>query len=153
MSDLEALQSALANVPVRQFALEGTRNLAETLARIGDMNLRSRMGGGRWPRGVGSVNVKQSTGDSWYAELSSPFMGMEWGGYVTNIWGNKHGTNKSGAVGLKPMWAPWHREYKQGYILGAAFTEIGTSDAQQEMAEKVLNAYTQAFDQAGLKRG
>lgn len=152
-NDLEALKNALATAEVREFALKASQELADALAIIGTMNLTRRAGGGKWPRGAGSVKAEPGRGDSWQAVLSTPFMGMEWGGHVTNVYGRRIGSSRAGQIGLEPMWAPWHKSYQEGYILGEAWIEMGRGDASKAEADAVLAAYTEAFDKAGLKRG
>lgn len=152
-NDLEALQHALSSVEVRKFALKASQDLADKLAIIGTMNLQRRAGGGKYPRGVARVTSEQGKGDSWSAVLNTPYMGMEWGGHVTVVYGRRIGSGHAARIGLEPMWAPWHRQYQQGHILGEAWTDMGKGEATEEEANAVLAAYTEAFDKAGLKRG
>lgn len=150
-SDVDKAKKALEEAPVLEFALQGLKGITDLIAQVGDIKLQMRAGGGRWPRGVASVyNEKQSKG--WAAVLETPFMGMEWGGYVTNVYGMQFGTDRRVAAGFESMWAPWHGDYAQGYIIGSTWTEMSDGEATRAEADAVLAGYTAAFDKVGLKR-
>ena len=151
-TDIERLKWALESVPVETFALQGTKEVAEVVQRVGELNLAMRAGGGKYIRSVARLFTAPKN-DGWAAVFQSPFMGMEWGGWVTNVFGNKIGSERSKAIGLKPMWAPWHRDYEQGYIIGSAWSSLGSGEATEKQADQVLRAYTKRFDEAGLRRG
>ncbi len=153
-TDAERAERALRDAPVKEFALEGSKGVAEVVRKVGNIKLQQREGGGRWSIRKGRARViTEAVGDGWATVLSTKFMGMEWGGFVTNVYGNKFGTKRAGEAGLKPMWAPWHRDYKKGYIIGSTWIELDKGEATGKMADQVMRAYRQEFDKARLKKG
>lgn len=153
-TDAEKAAKALAAAAagMRQFALDGTEVVAKTATAIGNINLARRAGGGKYSRGAAHVIAsKDSAG--WFTALNTPWLGMEFGGYVTNVHGNRIGTSRQAEVGLKPMWAPWHRDAGKGYIIGAAVAELMESgEPTKAVADAVLAGFTTEFDKAGVPR-
>lgn len=149
---LKAVQDAMDNVDIKGFAVRGTKEVAEATVVIAQMNLNAREGGGKYSRAVADVDTVEDS-DGWGAVLFTPWFGMEFGGHITNVWGHRIGTGRQDAIGLEPMWAPWHRDVEQGYILGGAWAEMDEDKATEILADAGLEAYTVAFDNAGVPEG
>lgn len=146
----KALSAASKNM--RQFALNGTEVVAKTATAIGNINLARRAGGGKYSRGAARV-IASKDSQGWFTALNTPWLGMEFGGHVTNVFANRIGTSRQGSVGLKPMWAPWHKDADKGYIIGAAVSELMESgEPTKAVADAVLAGFTTEFDKAGVPR-
>jgi hypothetical protein len=154
VDDWTKAAEAMAQAPVQQFTVKGTQQVADAVSQIGAINLAMRQGGGKYKRSVARVFSAESS-EGWSAVLQTPWMGMEFGGLTTWIYGHGFGTDrkpKNGAT-IKPMWAPWHEDFAEGYIIGSAWVEMDRGTATKDVADAALAAYTMEFDKAGLKRG
>ena len=146
----KALNAAAQNM--RQFALNGTEVVAKTATNIGKLNLARRAGGGKYQRGAAQV-IASKDSQGWFTALNTPWLGMEFGGHVTNVYSRRIGTSRQATVGLKPMWAPWHRDADKGYIIGAAVAKLMESgEPTKAVADAVLAGFTTEFDKAGVPR-
>lgn len=137
---------------MRQFAKAGTEVVSEAVSEIGRRNLAARAGGGRYSLSISGASVEAvESNDAWGAVLSTPWLGMEFGGYATFYWGFKAGT---GWAGVTPMWAPTLRgagRGTDGYIIGAAWTELNKSgDPTDAVVAATLAGWIQEFEAAGL---
>ena len=146
----DATVKAAANM--RQFAKAGTQVVAEAVAVAGQQNLDRRHGGGRYSLSVSGASTRAvDAGDHWAAVLDTPWLGMEFGGYLTFFWGFRAGT---GWEGVTPMWAPTLQgddRGTSGYILGAAWTELNKSgDPTDAVVAATLAGWIQEFESAGL---
>jgi len=147
---IEATQKAAQNM--RQFAKAGTQVVSEAVAIAGQQNLDRRHGGGRYSLSVSGASTRAAENrDGWAAVLDTPWLGMEFGGYLTFFWGFRAGT---GWEGVTPMWAPTLRgddRGTDGYILGAAWTELNKSGEPSEaVVAATLAGWVQEFESAGL---
>lgn len=149
--DLDNAAKALGNVETRQLVLDALEQTADIIQKIGEVNLKNREGGGKYTRAVASVETVESS-DGWGVELDTPWFGMEFGGHVTNVYGNKIGSSRSAAIGLEPMWAPWHQDFAQGYIIGAAWTE-SQGDVEEFVTNAVEKGIDVELDKEGVPRG
>lgn len=153
-TDAERAAAALsaASQKMRQFALDGTEVVAKTAQKIGQLNLARRSGGGKYMRGAAHVIARKDSA-GWFTALNTPWLGMEFGGHVTNVWDNPIGSSRTAHLGLKPMWAPWHRDADKGYIIGAAMAELMASgEPTKVVADAILAGFTTEFDKAGVPR-
>ena len=105
------LQTAINNY--EDWALAGSKVVVKEVDRLGKRNLLLRKGGGKYKRSVASIFTSKGL-QSWSVTLRTPWMGMEWGGLTTWVWGKPFGTEKRNKAGFQPMWAPWHRKTEQG---------------------------------------
>jgi len=145
-----ALKAAAQNM--RQFALDGTEVVAKTAQKIGQLNLARRGGGGKYTRGVAHEIAREDSA-GWFTALNTPWLGMEFGGHVTNVHGNRIGTSRQAEIGLKPMWAPWHNDSAKGYIIGAAVaTLMESGEPTKAVADAVLAGFVTEFDKAGVPK-
>ena len=153
-TDAEKAAAALSSaaMKMRQFALDGTKVVAQTAQVMGTANLTRRHGGGKYKRGAAHVIAREDN-KGWFVALNTPWLGMEFGGHVTNVWDNRIGTSRQAEIGLKPMWAPWHADADKGYIIGsavAALMESGSPTAA--VADAVLAGFTAEFDKFGVPK-
>lgn len=149
---LEAVRKAMDNVEIQAFAVRGTEEIAKAVVEEAQSNLDQRAGGGKYTRAVAEVDTVEES-DGWAAALFTPWLGMEFGGYITNVFSNRVGTGRAGTLGLEPMWAPWHSDVAQGYILGAAWSDMNQEKAVEALADLGLEAYEEAFDKEGVPEG
>lgn len=157
--DLIALRKSFAEFAtsrgVRSWAIQGTEALAKTVVTMADANIRSRgrERGEHWKRSNAHVYA-QAKGDGWETKLETPWLGVEFGGKWQNVWGNWVHQDRMQMLGSSPMWAPWHRDQDQGYIMGSAWAELErTGDVTALPADAVMAGITQTFDQQGVPRG
>jgi hypothetical protein len=148
--DVESLKQAMSGLAgnAKTYAKEGTKAVAEAVQAVGEANLKDRAGGGRYSREVATV-VTVEDDSSWSTVLITPWLGMEFGGYVTFLWGHKMGSSWQG---LEPMWAPFHRSSAKGYIIGAAWSELDRGKADDALAEAMLLGIDIEMDQAGVPK-
>lgn len=154
-SDLDKLASAFdqLNANARIYAKQGSQEVALAVAQIGEGNLRERHGGGRYQRSVATV-VAVEAQNGWGSALITPWLGMEFGGHVTMLWGTAYGTGWDFPGGEDShMWAPWHSDTAQGYIIGAAWSELDKGgDVEDAMAAAMIAGIDHEFDQAGVPK-
>ncbi len=149
---LKEVQDAMENVDIKGFAVRGTEEIAKAVVQEAEANLANREGGGKYSRAVASVEEVEDS-DGWAAALFTPWLGMEFGGHITNVFGNRIGTGRANSINLEPMWAPWHSDVEQGYILGAAWAGMDQEQATEMLADLGIDAYDEAFDRAGVPEG
>lgn len=152
--DMEKAKRATADAPVREYSKRALSGIAARIAKLAERNLRDRHGGGKYTRSVADIVTQDAGNDAVAVVLQTPWFGMEFGGMITNVYGRRIGTGRAEQIGLKPMWAPWHRDDRQGYIIGSAYyQETDPEKVTAEVADATLKAYSDSYDKAGLKRG
>lgn len=152
-SDLEKLAHAFdgINDNARIYALQGTQEISLAIAMQGERNLSRREGGGRYDRGVATVVAVEAT-NGWGAALITPWLGMEFGGNLTFLWGDAFGTGWDFPGGEDSrMWAPWHQDDEQGYIIGAAWNELDRGNSTADaLAASMFAGFNLELDKAGV---
>jgi len=154
-SDLDKLANAFDGLAgnARVYALQGSQTVALAVTAVGEANLDKRAGGGRYMRSVAEV-VAVEAANGWGAALITPWLGMEFGGFVTMLWGNAFGTGWDFPGGESSrMWAPWHSTSEEGYIIGAAWTELERgASVDDALAAAMVAGIDMEMDKAGVPK-
>jgi len=153
--DFERFKKAIAasQGAIRAWMLDGTRLVSEGVVRNAEVNLALRAGGGKYLRAAADIRLVEGS-DTFSAAMATPWLGIEFGGWVTNVFGHAIGTERQAEIGLAPMWAPWHNSTEKGYIMGSAWAELSKSgDASKAIGSIVLDGYREEFSKAGVKHG